>query len=383
MLYHLFRFASNSQILYFLTVNYSIFNLKIKIELQSGDDQLNVGTRLLRPYVASIVTHVETIVSANMSQKTLPSKPLKILARLSSFASASANPLQCEKIVQLLTVYLVKNHNKLAGGEEAELDMLTAIRHLIAHIRVEQLAAFVHTLSRLLAVVTNRRSRVELVLVFDALQQRQKHQEQQLASIESIASLVAEWNAWDARRVEEPDYTRRLDAFTRLNALVAAWSAGCVDLEVAHVLLFNSVHYMSHVDDLALKESATNSLVLFVRKVASDGAAPLASSHKNFMDSTLLAQIKTGLRNKTESARHEFIAVLAELVKHSRPDGVASALGDLRAHLLDTVDPEKCFFDNIRHIQMHRRARALKKLQRACTPIPAAAADATRYFSFY
>lgn len=36
---------------------------------------------VLKPYVTSIVSHVERIVINNMSKKTLPPKPLKILAR--------------------------------------------------------------------------------------------------------------------------------------------------------------------------------------------------------------------------------------------------------------------------------------------------------------
>lgn len=36
---------------------------------------------ILKPYVGSIVDHVERIVISNMSKKSLPAKPLKILAR--------------------------------------------------------------------------------------------------------------------------------------------------------------------------------------------------------------------------------------------------------------------------------------------------------------
>ena len=65
---------------------------------------------ILKPYVSSIVTHIEKIVIANMSKKILPAKPLKILARLSCFATNSQ--LQCEKIIQLLIPYLIKNRKQ-------------------------------------------------------------------------------------------------------------------------------------------------------------------------------------------------------------------------------------------------------------------------------
>ena len=72
--------------------------------------ELNYGTLILKPYVCSIVNHIEKIVVLNMSKKVLPSKPLKILARLSGFATNSQ--AQCEKIIQLLVPYLIKNRKQ-------------------------------------------------------------------------------------------------------------------------------------------------------------------------------------------------------------------------------------------------------------------------------
>ena len=82
--------------------SYSQHNLTV------GD--LNYGTLILKPYVSSIVNHIEKIVVLNMSKKVLPSKPLKILARLSGFATNSQS--QCEKIIQLLVPYLIKNRKQ-------------------------------------------------------------------------------------------------------------------------------------------------------------------------------------------------------------------------------------------------------------------------------
>ena len=45
-----------------------------------------------------------------MSKKELPPKPLKILARLSSFAVNSKQ--QCEKIIRIFIPYLIKNRKQ-------------------------------------------------------------------------------------------------------------------------------------------------------------------------------------------------------------------------------------------------------------------------------
>ena len=92
--------------------------------------EVNFGTVILRPYVDSIVRHIEKIVAANISKKTLPAKPLKILARLSCFATNSQE--QSEKIIQLLIPYLVKNRRQT---EENEINILNSINQLIRQVR--------------------------------------------------------------------------------------------------------------------------------------------------------------------------------------------------------------------------------------------------------
>lgn len=110
---------------------------------------------------------------------------------------------------------------------------------------------------------------------------------------------------------------------------------------------------------MALKESATNCVQLFLRKSSS---LDLAKSDLYLFEANFIADLKTGLRNKSEYARHEFIVILVELIKtfkHQLP-----SLSDMCA--LFDADIEKDYYENIRHIQIHRRSRALKKLQRAC-----------------
>ena len=92
-------------------------------------NELNFGTLILKPYVSSIVNHIEKIVVLNMSKKVLPAKPLKILARLSCFASNSQQ--QCEKIIQLLVPYLIRNRKQT---EENEINILNSINHLIKQV---------------------------------------------------------------------------------------------------------------------------------------------------------------------------------------------------------------------------------------------------------
>ena len=72
--------------------------------------ELNFGTIILRPYSSIIINHIEKIVINNMSKKELPSKPLKVLSRLSTFAANSKQ--QCEKMITLFIPYLIKSRKQ-------------------------------------------------------------------------------------------------------------------------------------------------------------------------------------------------------------------------------------------------------------------------------
>lgn len=99
------------------------------------------------------------------------------------------------------------------------------------------------------------------------------------------------------------------------------------------------------MEDLALKESSTNTVKLFLKKSSS---LDLTKSDKHLFEANFLAELKSGLRNKSENARHEFINVLVEFIKTFKD--ILTAYNDL-AVLFDT-DIEKDFYENIKHIQV-------------------------------
>ncbi|CAF0910115.1 unnamed protein product [Brachionus calyciflorus] len=137
------------------------FNLKAKIL----SDELYMDTLILRPYVTSIINHIEKIVSLNMSKKTLPAKPLKILARISSFAANSQ--IQCEKIILLLIPYLLKNRTQ---SEENEINILSSMNFLIKQVKCVR--DFIPPLSRLFLIIKNRQSRQELCNIFVSIREK-------------------------------------------------------------------------------------------------------------------------------------------------------------------------------------------------------------------
>jgi U3 small nucleolar RNA-associated protein 20 len=151
-------------------------------------------------------------------------------------------------------------------------------------------------------------------------------------------------NSWDTRRIEEPDYLLRLEAFAALNKIVDSWTV--FDIRLASVLVYNCFFFLNNIDDLAIKESATNCIKAFLIKSA---GLDLQRVDKALLESNFVSEIKNGLRNKNENARHEFVKVLVQFVKSFRQ--VFTKYEDL-TRLMDSEDPERDFYENIIHIQV-------------------------------
>lgn len=97
---------------------------------------------------------------------------------------------------------------------------------------------------------------------------------------------------------------------------------------------------------MAIKESSTNALAILLEKAA---ALELKKVERHLIEHSLASEIKNGLRNKMESARHEMVTILVKFVKLFKEK--FAGLKDLSV-LMDEEDLEKDFFENIKHIQV-------------------------------
>ena len=97
---------------------------------------------------------------------------------------------------------------------------------------------------------------------------------------------------------------------------------------------------------MAIKESSTNCVQLFLKKSSS---LELKKSDLNLFESGFVNEIKAGFRSKIESVRHEFIKVFVQYIQMFKQ--YFKNLGQFCV-LMDTEDIEKDFFENIKHIQV-------------------------------
>ncbi|XP_041354948.1 small subunit processome component 20 homolog [Gigantopelta aegis] len=309
---------------------------------QSDNDRKSVGACLVLPHVPVILTYLKKAVSSLKSkakdQKQGSYTGLKILAKVSQFATDDE---QCSTLCSLLFPFL---DVKIKKGQKVEENILQSILNLVSSVlKPEQ---FYRPVAKLFSVITVRQSRILVCDIFKTIGRRVEKYEQ-------VADWVEKLNAWDKRRTEEPDYTVRLETFRAINQFMGQMEA--LDIEFFLPIMHNCCHFILTVDDLSLRDNSTYSLTTILSQFTRLGYDQ--NVFRELVSQGLLVQVKSGLHSKNESVRHEFFTLLGTLVKTFADNSTFEGLIVLR-----DVDPDTDFFENIRHIQVHRRARALRKL---------------------
>ncbi|KAF8756721.1 Down-regulated in metastasis [Rhizoctonia solani] len=191
-------------------------------------------------------------------------------------------------------------------SEKVKVDLLGIIKstlpfvHALRDSSSEAYHSTYELVSSMFQSLRTRSGRVALVEVFSQLADLHE-------KLAPIAHIVTELNAYSIKRMEEPDFDRRLTAFSLFNE-EGYKSLTC---ELWLPLIYNMLFFIQDPEELSIRSSASLSLKLL-----------------------LLMQFSF--------------------------DSVSS-LSQLRPLLADG-DDEANFFLNIYHIQTHRRTRALRRL---------------------
>ncbi|EEB05376.2 U3 snoRNP protein Utp20 [Schizosaccharomyces japonicus yFS275] len=162
---------------------------------------------------------------------------------------------------------------------------------------------------------------------------------------------VKETNAMSTRRLDEPDFGRRLSAYNSFN------ETQYLDVRALSWLpiVYNALYYVQDEEELAIRTSASMSLKRFIDGTAKHGFKDeVAFITKQYM----LPRLAAGLKVKSELIRQEYVSILDHMIKFL-PD--FTDISDMKV-LQFAGDEEANFFNNILHIQVHRRQRAIKRL---------------------
>ncbi|XP_026065231.1 small subunit processome component 20 homolog isoform X1 [Carassius auratus] len=324
-------------------------NCVIPDPIQSCDvsDSLTIGCRLLLPHIPALLQYLSGVVrnSERLKKKQFRSqvsKELNILSKISRFV---AEKEQSSTLIGLLLPYL----HKPSSVQETELDILGTVKNLLR--QCSEPSVFLKPLSKLFSIIHNRLPRQALCEAFLTLSDMD-------AELKYITDVVIQLNAFDSRHLDEVHFDVRLVAFQKVTKLIKEMST--LDMRYLTAIMHNCFHSLE-IGDMSLADSATMCLSAVITQLSEVGCPE--AEYKEIVQYTILDAIRKGLKSKTESVRNDYTTVLACLVK-TFPN--RSEFHDL-VQLTDYNDLESDFFEHMKHIQVYRRGRALRKFARQLT----------------
>ncbi|XP_054720944.1 small subunit processome component 20 homolog [Uloborus diversus] len=313
-------------------------NVDIPASASEGDE--NLGTKLLLPFIDKILLRLElTITNAvrRKSKKSLSSRNLKILLKLSYYVKDGQ---QSSKLINLLLPFLFKTKME----PESEVLILTTISNLIR--KVENHYYFIKLFAPLFGKLSNQNSRMCLVEIFSTV--AEYHEE-----IKHICTIISMINAFDLSQIGEPDYQKRLDGHKEALRIVQTCKEAPVNEDFLRIIVLNSSFMIRSCNDLGLRSSCSH-LIQECIKVFVDLREQSDDLFRLLIFDTVLNEVQKGLKNSSEAVQHEFIGILSTLLHNCKNHPRLKEL-ELLCHENQDLD----FWENIKHTQVHRRARAL------------------------
>ncbi|KAJ7104174.1 armadillo-type protein, partial [Mycena belliarum] len=312
----------------------------------------NISTKVVVPHVTLLLNNLATLVERTKGTASV-SSPLgqRQISILSEIAQYSTDASQASTLLTLFAPLLRKPPKVVP--EKVKVDLLNIIgtlMPLVPDLSIPTSEIHVKTyelLSQLFQSLRSRPARVSLVGTFRRLSLLD-------TSLERLTEVLDSLNAYSSRRMDEPDFDRRLAAFAKLNETLFKSLSPSEWLPV----IYSMLHSIQDPAELAIRNNAAFTMRHFIDLVA----ARSSPECETIFTRTLFPGMKNGLRSRNELVRSELLGVLAYAVTKCEEIG---ALQEMRC-LLAGGDEEANFFNNIHHIQIHRRSRALRRLADQC-----------------
>ncbi|XP_050735563.1 small subunit processome component 20 homolog [Eriocheir sinensis] len=307
-----------------------------------GDEGLmNYGTALLTPHLDPLLQSLGTHLAKLGQGQAMATRDLTILSSLTRWVTSKD---VSQELLSLIVPVLAKRQVK---KEEKVAQLLAACCHLLGVVDDPQ--QHLRPLLSLLGWVGHRQAREHLCQALSVLASQDP-------ALQQLALTASDLNAWSSRAVEEVDFERRLARYRALTPLLTELQH--IDLPLSLLLVHHNMFVLQQEEDAALRDVAALCLTQLVDACArlQETEQPLA---KQVVVDRLLPLVRTALRGEREVVRLEAMAVLRHIVHTC--SGLHPHLTDLH-QLADTTDEDSDFFSNMRHIQRHRRARALTRL---------------------
>jgi U3 small nucleolar RNA-associated protein 20 len=320
--------------------------------LSASFDNQRICDTVLKPHISLLLSNLAALVERTKDVSTvatpLAQRQINILSEIAQYCTDAS---QASTLLGLFAP-LLRKPPKLVP-EKVKVDLLKIVGQLMPLIpdltdRTSDVYRITfRLLSQLFQSLRSRSARLGLVSAFQSLATID-------TSLQALSALLVSLDAYSSKRVDEPDFDTRLSGFALLNETLHKTLA-CEDWLP---LLYNMLHFIQDPVELAIRNNASFAMRHFVDIVSSQPSSEFDSTFLRI----LFPGLKNGLRTKNELVRAEVLGVIAYAV--SRCDHI-NALQEMKV-LLAGGDEEANFFNNVLHIQVHRRSRALRRLADYC-----------------
>lgn len=321
--------------------------IKLKDDGEDEDETMpdfpaeQIRSEVLSPYLEHALSHLGRLL------KRGPSKPVLFsgVTALSLTAPCVESSGETSSLISIATYLLRQPPDRV--NPKTKSGLLRILEHFLPLYNPEEdteLSQQVfEAVSSMFDYFKDDANREVLARVFTALASRDQ-------KLVEVAELCADLNSRSVKKLG-PDYERRLGAFRKINEEMSQ----NLNAKQWRPLLFNMLFHVKDEEELAIRSSATFGLKRFIERAATETGD---EGFEALINDVLLSSLKYGIRQKSELIRSEIVAVLGYFIKlnPTRP-----SVQDMHV-LLVGDDDEASFFNNILHIQQHRRLRALRRL---------------------
>lgn len=311
----------------------------------SFTDEELIGIQVVKPYVATLLEYLYSALSAKLAVtkkkiwNIIPQLQLSILATISKFTTDSD---LCGKLLAIFFPIL-----RSIKSADVQTNIIQTVENLLFF--VDSTSQYLDLVPPLFFVFKSRKPRDVLCSVYKKMCENEEQ-------LNEISEYCVDMNSWDEKYLEEPNYDKRLAAYRKVSSLLA--NGALKDVECIRPVVYNCFFYVNESTDMSLRDASSSIIEAIVKMVS--GREDNIGLFDGVIMKTIVPLVMQGMRLKTEVARHEHIHFLEILIKSFNND----SFNDLRH--LTSLDPETDFFQNIRHVQMHRRTRAIHQLTALC-----------------
>ena len=173
-------------------------------------------------------------------------------------------------------------------------------------------------------------------------------------AIGEVAELCIDLNSFVEGRLDEPDYTRRLKAFSSINTRISSCNARQLT-----PLLYNMLYYIRNDEEYAvLALNSADGICQLINTAAIAGEAD-KPAFQTLLSDVLMPALFAGAREPSEVIRQQYLKVMGHLVR-TFPDW--PEVGSMQGLLAGEDEVESSFFNNVVTLGKGKQSAALKQV---------------------